>query len=52
MQYGFTDSYALFAHLLMAWKSIYQELKKGWNETVWSIIVKSHWGFVTGQVLK
>ena len=34
------------------WKSIYQALKKGWNETVWTIIMKDHWIFVTDQVLK
>ena len=52
MQYGFYK-YALLVDLLWVagcWKSIYQEIKKSCNVTVWSIIVKDHWSFATGQV--
>ena len=44
MQYGFYK-YALLADLLWVagcWKSIYQEIKKSCNVTVWSIIVKDN----------
>ena len=53
MQYGFYK-YALLVDFTMAcyWKSIYQELKKSWNVTLWSIIVKNHKSFVAGHILK
>ena len=45
----FTISYDGLAMIACYWKSMYQERKEvnAWNVTVSSIMVNSHWSFVT-----
>ena len=49
MHMAFIDMVSRFT-TACTWKNIYQELKKGWNVTAWSIIKKDYQ--VTGQLFK